>query len=131
MLARLHFVVRLPAGAASCRTSTRDELERRLVDATRSWDEDLADALRAELGEEEAARLAAAVRQGFPEAYKEDFPARVAVADLAPARGPGRRRGHATLGMNLYEPAGRAAGRAPVQALPARRRCRSPTSCRS
>ena len=59
----------------------RDELEAELVEATRSWDEDLGDALRSELGEEEAARL---LRGGerVPRADKEDFPARVAVADL-------------------------------------------------
>ena len=72
------------------------ELEARLVEATRSWDEDLADALRADLGEEEAARLLRTWGRGFPEAYKEDFPARVAVADLRrieDARRLRRRRG--------------------------------------
>jgi glutamate dehydrogenase len=106
VLARLHFVVRLAAGA-QLPDVDRDDLERRLVEATRSWDEDLADALRADLGEEEASRLLREWGRGFPEAYKEDFPARVAVADL--------RRIEALdggslppLGMNLYEPVGAA-----------------------
>jgi glutamate dehydrogenase len=106
VLARLHFVVRLPAGA-QLPDVDRDDLERRLVEATRSWDEDLADALRADLGEEEAARLLRVWGRGFPEAYKEDFPARVAVADLrrieALDAGP-----VAPLLMNLYEPVGAA-----------------------
>ena len=58
--------------------------------------------------------------RGFPEAYKEDFTARVAVADLRRSRT--RRRGRPTaLGRlaDLYEPVGRRRGRAPVQALPA------------
>src|ERR671938_550690 len=81
VLARLHFVVRLPPGT-QLPVVDREELEAELVDATRSWDEDLGDALRSELGEEEAARLLRAWGNGFPEAYKENFPARVAVADL-------------------------------------------------
>ncbi|MGZ4626681.1 MAG: NAD-glutamate dehydrogenase, partial [Kineosporiaceae bacterium] len=108
VLARLHFVVRLAAGA-ELPDVDRDDLERRLVEATRSWGEDLGDALRGELGEEEAARLERAWGQGFPEAYKEDFPARVAVSDLRrlEALDAGD---HAPLGMNLYEPVGAAVG---------------------
>jgi glutamate dehydrogenase len=104
VLARLHFVVRLAAGA-QLPDVDRDDLERRLVEATRSWDEDLADALRADLGEEEAARLLRVWGHGFPEAYKEDFPARVAVADLR--RIEALDAGSvAPLLMNLYEPVG-------------------------
>src|SRR3954447_2121617 len=110
VLARLHFVVRLASGARLPDVD-RDELEARLVEATRSWDEDLADALSSDLGEEEAARLLRSWGRGFPEAYKEDFPGRVAVADLRrledldAAAGPGASLG-ARLGMNLYEPVG-------------------------
>jgi glutamate dehydrogenase len=115
VLARLHFVVRLGAGARLPDVD-RNELERRLVEATRSWDEDLADALRGELGEEEAARQLRTWGQGFPEAYKEDFPARVAVADLRRVEaldGSGVARDAVAgdtdlLGMNLYEPVGAA-----------------------
>ena len=96
----------------------RDDLERRLVEATRSWDEDLADALRADLGEEEAARLLRVWGRGFPEAYKEDFPARVAVADLrrieALDAGPVAPLRHEPLRARR-----RLGGRAALQALPA------------
>jgi glutamate dehydrogenase len=108
VLARLHFVVRLPAGARLPEVD-RDELEAQLVEATRSWDEDLGDALRAELGEEEAARLQRAWGHGFPEAYKEDFPARVAVADLRRVEDLAA-SDVLGLGMNLYEPVGAAEG---------------------
>jgi glutamate dehydrogenase len=81
VLARLHFIVRVESGTPLPSVDP-DELEGRLVEATRSWDEDLVDALRTEVGEEESARLLRAWGRGFPEAYKEDFPARVAVADL-------------------------------------------------
>ncbi len=108
VLARLHFVVRVDPGTPLPYVNP-DDLEERLVEATRTWDEDLLDALRADAGEEEAARLARAWGRGFPEAYKEDFPARVAVADLRrieelDSSGP------EGIGMNLYEPVGAAVG---------------------
>src|SRR4051812_3102356 len=108
VLARLHFVVRLPAGTELPQVD-REDLEAELVEATRSWDEDLGDALRSELGEEEAARLLRCWGNGFPEAYKEDFPARVAVADLR--RIEALDAGSvAPLLVNLYEPVGAADG---------------------
>ncbi len=63
------------------------ELQRLLVDATRTWDEDLAEAARSEYGEEAGARLVGLYGKAFPEAYKEDFSPRVAVVGPAPRRG--------------------------------------------
>ncbi|KQX65644.1 NAD-glutamate dehydrogenase [Angustibacter sp. Root456] len=113
VLARLHYVVRVPDGEHIPDVDV-EELESRLVEATRTWDEDFAESLRADVGEEEAARLLAKFGKSFPEAYKEDFPARVAVADLrhvcavteGPATGadaPDEAR------MNLYQEPGRPA----------------------
>ena len=81
VLARLYFVVRMPAGVDVPEVDAA-ELERRLAAATRSWDEDLADELRAELGEERAAHLLRQWAGGLPEEYKAGFDARRAVADL-------------------------------------------------
>ena len=105
VLARLHFVVRMPPGQAPPQVRP-DEVEAALVDATRSWDEDLTDALRADTGEEESARLSQLWGRGFPEAYKEDFPSRVAVADLRRLEEVPLTAGG--MGMNLYEPVGAA-----------------------
>ncbi len=80
-LARLHFVVRVAQGESIPDVDV-GALEKRLVDASRTWDEDLGEAARAEHGEEEAARLAGLYGRGFPAAYKEDFTVRQAVADL-------------------------------------------------
>ncbi len=108
VLARLHFVVRVDPGTPLPYVDP-EELEARLVEATRSWDEDLQDALRSDLGEEEAARVAKTWGRGFPEAYKEDFPARVAVADLRRIEELDPQAEDA-IGMNLYEPVGAVVG---------------------
>ncbi|HEU4329620.1 MAG TPA: NAD-glutamate dehydrogenase [Lapillicoccus sp.] len=80
-LARLHFVVRVPKGAAIPEV---DEvaLEREIVEATRTWDEDLVEALRSGVGEESSGRLIGLYGKAFPEAYKEDVQPRVAVTDI-------------------------------------------------
>lgn len=80
-LARLHFVVRVGQDETIPDVKI-EELQRQLADATRSWDEDLAESSRSEHGEEIGSRIAGQYGRAFPEAYKEDFSARVAVADL-------------------------------------------------
>jgi glutamate dehydrogenase len=104
VLARLHFVVRLHPGQAMPEIRA-DEVEARLVEATRTWDEDLVDAMRADAGEEESTRLSHVWGQAFPEGYKEDFPPRVAVADLKRIEEVDPTHPDA-IGMNLYEPVG-------------------------
>ncbi|MBK8733599.1 MAG: NAD-glutamate dehydrogenase [Actinomycetales bacterium] len=64
-----------------CRRST-SRRSSDIVDATRTWDEDLVEAVRAEHGEEAGARLSAKYVRAFPRLPKEDFAARVAVTDL-------------------------------------------------
>ncbi|WP_295697702.1 NAD-glutamate dehydrogenase [Lapillicoccus sp.] len=81
-LARLHFVVRVGRGESIPEVDVAS-LEREIVDATRTWDEDVSEATRAARGEEAGARLVGLYGRAFPEAYKEDFPPRVAVADIA------------------------------------------------
>ncbi|GAA3556853.1 NAD-glutamate dehydrogenase [Microlunatus spumicola] len=87
VLARLHVVVRMPAGHAPV---VLDEgidlraLERELTAATRTWDDEFADLLG---GTRAADRLGALLR-ALPEGYKEDYTPRqgrqdlVALADL-------------------------------------------------
>ena len=81
VLARLHFVLRVQRGRGLPEVDA-EALEAAVAEATRTWEEDLADALAAELGEEEAGRLGRTWGRAFPESYKEDFPARAAVGDL-------------------------------------------------
>ncbi|MEP6762134.1 MAG: NAD-glutamate dehydrogenase, partial [Sporichthyaceae bacterium] len=81
VLARLHFVVRVDRDHGLPDVD-QSELERQLVAATRSWDDDFADALREKCDEETASRLASLYGQAFPEGYKENLPASAAVHDL-------------------------------------------------
>ncbi len=101
VLARLHFVIRMAPGQELPEVDVA-ELEDTLAAATRRWSDDFADALAQLVGEEEAARLMRRYGKAFPEAYKEDFPAPMAIADL--------RRLEALqgdeLGINLYQPLG-------------------------
>ena len=81
VLARLYFVLRVQRGVDLPEVDAA-ALERAVAEATRTWEEDLSDAMASELGEEEAGRLGRTWGRAFPEAYKEDFPARAAVGDL-------------------------------------------------
>ncbi|MEP6650413.1 MAG: NAD-glutamate dehydrogenase domain-containing protein, partial [Lapillicoccus sp.] len=80
-LARLHFVVRVPKGAPIPEVDEA-ALEREIAEATRTWDEDLVEALRAGVGDEAGGRLIGLYGKAFPEAYKEDVQPRVAVTDI-------------------------------------------------
>jgi glutamate dehydrogenase len=104
VLARLHFVVRR-ADAAPLAEADHAELERQLAEAIRSWSDDLADTLAIEVGDEEAARLLGVYGEAFPQAYQEDYPADVAVADLLRLDALQPDEDHA---VNLYVPAGAA-----------------------
>ncbi|TDD79475.1 NAD-glutamate dehydrogenase [Actinomadura rubrisoli] len=100
MLARLHVVVRGERGRPLPDVDV-DELEARLAGATRSWADDLADAIVEQCGEERSGTLARRYGDAFPEGYKADFPARTAVADL---RRLDDLTGEADTSINLYEP---------------------------
>ncbi|MFC5382518.1 NAD-glutamate dehydrogenase [Aquipuribacter nitratireducens] len=116
VLARLHFVVRLasrqaPDGSSGdeAREVDLDAVEQRLVAATRTWEEDLADGLRTELGEGEAVRMARRWSGTLPEGYKEDVQARVAVGDLVRLeRLEAGRAAAPDLDLLLYTPVGAA-----------------------
>ncbi|MFL6288092.1 MAG: NAD-glutamate dehydrogenase [Actinomycetes bacterium] len=106
VLARLHYVVRGKPGTTIPRVD-EEILEARLTQATRTWDDDLADALHENVGEAQAVALMKRYHDAFPEAYKEDFPARLAVSDI---RRMEALQPDGPLGMNLYEPPGAEVG---------------------
>jgi len=102
VLARLHFVARVASGSRIPEVNAAD-IEQRLLEATRSWDDDFAEAFVPQCGEEDAARMWRLYGSAVPEAYKEDFPARTGVADIRRVDALSDEGG---LSMSLYEPYG-------------------------
>ncbi|MFL6109391.1 MAG: NAD-glutamate dehydrogenase domain-containing protein, partial [Marmoricola sp.] len=107
--ARLHFVIRPPAGELVGDVDVAD-LERRCAESARSWSDDFSAAVIAEYGEEAGSRLARRYAGSFPEAYKEDYPSRAGAVDI------GRLEALADspegIGLSLYEEVGAAVGEA-------------------
>ncbi|MEV6863335.1 NAD-glutamate dehydrogenase [Streptosporangium subroseum] len=102
-LARLHVVVRGERGKPLNADAVNvEELEAKLAAATRSWEDDLATAITELSSEDEAPQLIRRYASAFPEGYKADFPARLAVADLR--RLEALAGSSDEIGMNLYEP---------------------------
>ena len=102
VLARLHIVVR--TDPTQLQDIDHEDLQRRLEAATRSWQDDLAQALMEEVGEGDAAPLLRRYGDAFPEAYKEDFSARRGVVDLQRLEALESTRGD--LDVTLYRPTG-------------------------
>ena len=98
-LARLQVIIR-PQPGAEIRPDVA-LLERKIVDAVRSWSDELGGILRQRHGEEEGARLAERFGGAFPEAYKEDASPWVAAGDAVSADAVDR---GSDLRMNLYRP---------------------------
>ncbi|MEM5340727.1 NAD-glutamate dehydrogenase [Paraburkholderia azotifigens] len=98
-LARIHFVVHAEPGAMPD-VDTR-ELETRLIQVSRRWQDDLADALLDAFGEEQGNRLLQHYADSFPAGYRDDYPARTAVRDIELIE---RVQGTAHIAMNLYRP---------------------------
>ncbi|MCW2580903.1 MAG: gdh, partial [Blastococcus sp.] len=108
VLARLHFVVRVPVGRRGTPKPMAvdvEALQEELAAAARSWTDDLTEALHARYGAE-AERLLSRVADAFPAAYQENFSAEQAVDDLA--RLDGLSAGQ--LALRLWTPPGSAAG---------------------
>jgi glutamate dehydrogenase len=106
VLARLHFVVRVDPGAGMPEVDPF-ELEQRLVEAARSWDDEFDDALASRCGDADRLRLGRIYSSAFPEAYKEDLPAEDAVDDLFRLEGL-RREGD--IAVSVYRPSGAGSG---------------------
>jgi glutamate dehydrogenase len=80
VLARLHFIIYTRPGEVP--DYDVGEIEDRLVEATRSWTDNLYDALIEQCGEERGTELFHRYRGAFPPGYRNGFLARTAVADI-------------------------------------------------
>ncbi|MGQ0544783.1 MAG: NAD-glutamate dehydrogenase, partial [Betaproteobacteria bacterium] len=99
MLARVMITVRTTPGQLP--SPDVRELERRLVAAARRWEDDLRQALLEAAGEARGNELERRFGAAFPAAYREDVPARNAVADCETMAQLLASDG---LGMKLYRP---------------------------
>src|SRR5919202_4339045 len=99
VLARLHFIIYTTPGDVPHYDA--DEIEARLVEATRSWTDNLYDTLIEQRGEERGTELFHKYREAFPPGYRDDYLARQAVADIARIEGLASED---DLGMSLYHP---------------------------
>ena len=118
VLARLHFVVRVPVGRRGSPkplSVDADALQAELAAAARSWTDDLSDALHARHGAE-AEKMLARVADAFPASYQEDFSAEQAVDDLE--RLDGLADGQLVAAAVVAD--GRGTGRPSAQHLPGR-----------
>ncbi|MEJ8566645.1 NAD-glutamate dehydrogenase [Elongatibacter sediminis] len=99
MLARLHVIIR-PHPGAELKPDVA-LLEQKIVDAVRSWNDELTAILVQKHGEEDGLELASRFEGAFPEAYKEDVSPWVAGFDVdnADAVSDGE-----DLRMSLYRP---------------------------
>jgi len=100
-LARIFMVVRTRPGAVP-EVDVR-ELERRIVAATRRWEDELQALLLEREGEERGNLLFARYGQAFPAGYREDHPPRSALLDLETMEALGE---PPALAMNLHRPLG-------------------------
>ncbi|MCH7866892.1 MAG: NAD-glutamate dehydrogenase [Myxococcales bacterium] len=80
VLARTHFVLRVDPMVEV--DFDRKSVERRIVEAAKTWEQRFEEALTTSLGAEKGASLAREFASGFPAGYIEDFDARVAVRDV-------------------------------------------------
>ncbi|CAG2128501.1 NAD-glutamate dehydrogenase [Cupriavidus numazuensis] len=98
-LARIQLTVRGEPG--SMPQVDTQELESRIVQASRRWQDDLADALHESRGEEQGNSLLRRYGSSFPAGYREDYPARTAVRDIELMEHALQGNG---IAMNLYRP---------------------------
>ncbi len=104
-LARVHVIVRTTPWQLP--KYDRAELEREIVMAVRSWQDELKDALVEKCGEEQGLKLFARYGNHFPGAYQDDIKPKAAVFDVEQVDGLNAREG---LRMSLYRPLNAPAG---------------------
>ncbi|NFV78527.1 NAD-glutamate dehydrogenase [Magnetospirillum aberrantis] len=111
-LARLHVIVRIPAGSRPM--ADEAELQSRIAELARSWSDHLQAALVQAHGEGEGLRLARRWRDAFPLSYREAHSALAAVADVERLEAV---TSGADLGVNLYRPIEAGPGQARLKLL--------------
>lgn len=79
-LARIHFIVRFKDDA--CKEYNLNDLQDKLIEVGRTWEDDFRDALLEHFGEGEGNRLLHKYLGAFPAGYRSDYNVRTAVYDI-------------------------------------------------
>ncbi len=99
VLVRIHYTLHISPGQLP--PFDVAELEARIVEATRSWDDELQTVLLEEEGEETGTALFRRYGSAFPAAYREDLHPRSAIADVQRIEAL---EGEQALDISLYRP---------------------------
>src|SRR5215217_7419753 len=99
VLARIHFIIYTKPGEIP--GYDEEEIEGRLVETTRSWTDNLYDALIEHFGEERGTELFRKYRDAFPPGYRAGFLPRTAVSDIQRMEAL---KSEDDLEMSLYHP---------------------------
>jgi len=99
VLARIHFIIYTKPGETP--DYDEEEIESRIVETTRSWQDNLYDAMIEQCGEEQGIELFRKYRDAFSPGYRAGFLPRTAVTDVQRME---TLRSEDDLGMSLYHP---------------------------
>ncbi|MDQ3497609.1 MAG: NAD-glutamate dehydrogenase, partial [Actinomycetota bacterium] len=99
VLARVHFIIYTKPGETP--EYDEEEIEGRIVETTRSWTDNLYDALIEQCGEEQGIELFRKYRDAFSPGYRAGFLPRTAVSDVQRME---TLKSDDDLGMSLYHP---------------------------
>src|SRR5918993_1044230 len=99
VLARIHFIIYTQPGETP--EYDEEEIERRIVETTRSWTDNLYDAMIEQCGEEVGIELFRKYRDAFSPGYRSGFLPRTAVSDIQRME---TLQSDDDLGMSLYHP---------------------------
>ncbi|WP_341937081.1 NAD-glutamate dehydrogenase [Marinimicrobium sp. C2-29] len=99
ILARVHLVFRVDPEVA--RDYDVEQLEAQIIEITRSWEDQLLEALTEAKGEERAVLLLEQYQDAFPSGYRDHFDARSAVQDIDQMEALG---GNGELALSFYQP---------------------------
>lgn len=99
VLARVHYIIKIDP--EKCPEYDLNEIEKKLIEAGRSWTDDLQHHLYEAFGEEQANSLFVHFRNAFPSAYTDTFTPRTAVYDIKHIQ---MLTPENPLGLNFYKP---------------------------
>lgn len=101
VLARVHLVFRVEARQGQ--EFNQAELEQQVIELTRTWDNQLHDALIDSVGEDQGRRLFTSFVDGFSDGYRENFDGRTAVNDIQTIS---ELSDDSSVAMSFYQPPG-------------------------